>query len=99
VPWHLSLGKKPWAGAHRGAARRGNDIGATTYGSIKSILRTDSFAPSPNEHGRENRRSGTPTIAGVATTTEQLRDDRVPREAASGGREEKLRVKKTKTGI
>src|SRR3979409_378628 len=43
--------------------------------------RTGSIAPSPNRTRRTHPRSGTPTSAGVATTTEQLPDDRVPREA------------------
>src|ERR1700733_10249781 len=40
--------------------------------------RTGSIAPSPNRTRRTHPRSGTPTSAGVATTTEHLPDDRVP---------------------
>src|SRR5271154_6373979 len=43
--------------------------------------RTGSIAPSPNRTRRMRPRSGTPTSVGAATTTEQLLDDRVPREA------------------
>src|SRR5437667_429776 len=43
--------------------------------------RTGSIALSPNRARRTHPRSGTPTSAGVATTTEQLPDDRVSREA------------------
>ena len=37
MPGHPQPGEELWTGARRGG-RRGNDIGATTYGSIKSIL-------------------------------------------------------------
>ncbi len=52
----------------------------TTARSSRSC-RTGSIAPSPNRTRRTRPRSGTPTSADVATTTEQLPDDRVPREA------------------
>jgi hypothetical protein len=52
------------------------------------------IAPSPNRARRTHPRSGTPTFAGVATTTEQLPEDRVPREARNGGTRERLRVKR-----
>jgi transposase len=54
------------------AARRGNDIGAKTYGSIKSILHNGldrAYAP---RSAATLRRSSTPTSAAVATTTEPL---------------------------
>ena len=38
MPWHHQPGEELRVRAHRGGSRRGNDIGATTYGSIKSIL-------------------------------------------------------------
>ena len=53
------------------ASRRGNDIGATTYGSIKSILQNGLDRAYANPKAPDARRSGTPTSAGVATTTEQ----------------------------
>src|ERR1700676_5348221 len=51
--------------------------------------RTGSIAPSPNRTRRTHPRSGTPTSVGVATTTEQLPDDRVPREARQRRRAKK----------
>src|SRR6202030_3203101 len=61
--------------------------------------RMGSIVPSPNRTRRTHPRSGTPTSAGVATTTEQLPDDRVPREARKRRRAKKdAGEKKTEEG-
>ena len=54
------------------ASRRGNDIGATSYGSIASILKhgLDKAFAQPNRR-RTPRRSGTATSVAPATTTEE----------------------------
>ena len=52
------------------ASRRGNDIGATTYGSIASILKNGLDKAYANRKRRTARRSGTPTSVVVATTTD-----------------------------
>ena len=56
------------------ACRRGNDIGATSYGSIASILKNGldkafTHEPAPDGH----RRSATATSAAAATTTDERR--------------------------
>jgi len=51
-------------------ARRGNDIGAKTYGSISRSCRTASTAPTRRAVRRAPRRSSMPASAAVATTTE-----------------------------
>ena len=77
----LSLVKSYGPERIEAAAKRGNDIRATTDGSIKSILQNALDRAFGKPSTPEPPRSGTPTSAGVATTTEQLPDDRVPREA------------------
>ena len=57
------------------ACRRGNDIGAITYGSIKSILQHGSIVPTPTRSRRTHYQSNTATSAAPATTTEERRDD------------------------
>src|SRR6266571_32143 len=52
------------------ASRRGNDIGATTYGSIASILKTGLDRAYANSKAPDGRRSGTPTSVVAATTTD-----------------------------
>src|SRR5580704_13603529 len=61
--------------------------------------RTGSIAPSPNRTRRTPLQSGTPTSVDVATTTEQLPDGRVPREARNGGTRSKGAGEKTKRGM
>jgi len=55
------------------ACRRGNDIGARSYGSIASILKHGLDGPTARGSHRKARRSGTATSAAVATTTEDRR--------------------------
>jgi transposase/DNA replication protein DnaC len=55
------------------ACRRGNDIGATSYGSVASIPRHGLDKAYAQENARRASRSGTPTSAGAATTTERRR--------------------------
>ena len=55
------------------ACRRGNDIGARSYGSIASILKHGLDRAYPRGSHRKARRSGTATSAAVATTTEDRR--------------------------
>jgi hypothetical protein len=74
----LSLMKSYGAERIEAAARRGNDIGATTYGSIKSIMHNCLDRAFNQDTPDPRLRSGTPTSAAVGTTTEQLVDDRVP---------------------
>ena len=60
------------------ASRRGSDIGATTYGSIASILKTGLDKAYANSKRRTARRSGTPTSVVVATTTDAIGCERNP---------------------
>jgi transposase len=62
-------GARPWHGPSS-ACRRGNDIGATTYGSIAWILKNGSTKPMHENRRRRPRRSGTATSVAPATTTE-----------------------------
>ena len=57
------------------ACRRGNDIGATTYGSIRSILQLGSIAPTQTRDRRMAHRSDTATSAAPTTTTDERRDN------------------------
>jgi len=57
------------------ACRRGNDIGATSYSSIKSILQHGSIAPTQTRGRRTIHRSATAISAAPITTTQEGRDD------------------------
>ena len=69
----LRLVKSYGAQRLEAACRRGNDISATTYGSIARSSSRGSIAPLTSTVRRTpsaRHRSGTPTFAGEATTTE-----------------------------
>ena len=77
----LRLAKSYGAQRLEAACQRGNDIGATSYGSIASILKTRARQSLRAGKRRTARRSGTPTSAVVATTTdrtEKIRCSRIP---------------------
>ena len=57
------------------ACRRGNDIGATSYGSIASILKNGLDQAYAKRTAPDRRRSGTATSVAAATTTEERSDD------------------------
>ena len=74
----LRLGKEYGADRLEAACRRGNDIGARSYGSIASILQHGLDRAYAKRRSRTARRSGTPTSVAKATTTDERRPECSP---------------------
>ena len=87
MPGHHAPGEDLRHRPCRGGERRGNDIGATTYGSIASILKTSLDKAYVNSKAPDDPPIGTPTSAVVATTTDAT--DYGPTPRANANRKER----------
>ena len=77
MPRHLRARQKLWPDPPRGRCRRGNDIGATSYGSIASILKhglDKAYATEPSPDAPADPARQHPWL--VATTTDKSRRPR-----------------------